>query len=155
MPLDTFYVIQLPGEPTSSNSSVPLSLIWETPATTPRRDSSTPARSKTTGVTVDIKDQQPSPTWRLRLYVDGANAALSHLLEQLQDCNAQLTERFVFESVDLLRTEQLLRGEEIVAMTTLLPTLPEPLHEPIAEFARSEGTLVGLSLISLSSQGER
>jgi circadian clock protein KaiB len=48
--------------------------------------------------------------------------------------------------VDLLKEPQLARGDQILALPTLVRKLPEPIKKIIGDLSNTERTLVGLDL---------
>ena len=87
------------------------------------------------------------PAWELRLYVAGqtpkAVAAFTNLKKL---CEEHLAGQFEIEVVDLLKTPQLARGDQIVAVPTLVRKLPEPVRKIIGDLSNTEKVLVGLDL---------
>jgi circadian clock protein KaiB len=83
----------------------------------------------------------------LRLYVAGqtpksvlAFANLSRI------CEEHLQGRYEIEIVDLLENPQLARGDQILAVPTLVRRLPEPIKKIIGDLSNTERVLVGLDL---------
>ena len=54
--------------------------------------------------------------------------------------------RYRIELVDLLENPQLARGDEIIAVPTLVRKLPEPVRKIIGDLSDTEKVLVGLQL---------
>lgn len=85
--------------------------------------------------------------WELRLYVAGETpksiAAVSNLN---RICEEHLPGQFKIEVVDLLKHPQLARGDQIVAIPTLVRKLPNPVRKIIGDLSNTEKTLVGLQL---------
>ena len=85
--------------------------------------------------------------WELRLYVAGQTpksvAALANL-ERI--CDEHLPGRYKIEVVDLLKQPQLARGDQIVALPTLVRKLPNPMRKIIGDLSNTEKTLVGLQI---------
>ena len=50
--------------------------------------------------------------------------------------------------MDLLKTPQLAAGDQILAVPTLVRTLPEPLRKIIGDLSDTQRVLVGLNLIT-------
>lgn len=93
-------------------------------------------------------DPPPDPdVWDLRLYVAGQTpksvAAAANLKKV---CDEHLAGRYRIEVVDLLVNPQLARGDEIVAIPTLVRKLPEPIRKIIGDLSNTERVLVGLQL---------
>jgi circadian clock protein KaiB len=85
--------------------------------------------------------------WELRLYVAGANprsvAAFANLKKL---CEAHLAGQYRIEVIDLLKTPRLSRDDQIVAIPTLVRSLPTPIRKVIGDLSNTEKTLVGLQL---------
>lgn len=85
--------------------------------------------------------------WRLRLYVAGNTpnsiAAFANLKEI---CEKHLGGRYQIEVVDLLENPTLARGDQIVAIPTLVRKLPYPVKKIIGDLSNRERVLVGLDL---------
>jgi len=86
--------------------------------------------------------------FRLRLYVAGQTpkslAAFSNLR---RICETHLAGRYEIEVIDLLERPQLARGDEIIAVPTLVRKLPEPMKKLIGDLSDTERVLVGLQLL--------
>ena len=48
--------------------------------------------------------------------------------------------------IDLLESPQLARGDQIIAIPTLVRRLPEPIRKIVGDLSNTEKTLVGLQL---------
>jgi circadian clock protein KaiB len=85
--------------------------------------------------------------WELRLYVAGQTAKSVAAVENLTRlCEEQLPGKYVIEVVDLLVHPQLAKGDQIVAIPTLVRKLPQPIRKVIGDLSNTERTLVGLQL---------
>jgi circadian clock protein KaiB len=85
--------------------------------------------------------------WELRLYVAGKTAKSMAALENLTRlCEEQMPGKYHIEVVDLLVHPQLAKGDQIVAIPTLVRKLPEPIRKVIGDLSNTERTLVGLQL---------
>lgn len=86
-------------------------------------------------------------TWELRLYVAGKTAKSVAAFDNLTKiCEEHLAGRYKIEVVDLLVHPQLAKGDQIVAIPTLVRKLPEPIRKVIGDLSNVERTLVGLQL---------
>jgi len=89
----------------------------------------------------------PARLWQLRLYVAGQTpkslAAFSNL-EKI--CQSHLNGRYRIEVIDLLEQPQLSRGDQILAIPTLVRKLPQPVRKIIGDLSDTERVLVGLDL---------
>jgi circadian clock protein KaiB len=85
--------------------------------------------------------------WELRLYVAGKTARSATAFENLTRlCEEYLPGKYKIEVVDLLVHPQLAKGDQIVAIPTLVRKLPEPIRKVIGDLSNVERTLVGLQL---------
>ena len=92
----------------------------------------------------------PSPagqTYSLRLYVAGQTPKSVLAFTNLkQICEQHLLGRYQIEIIDLLENPQLARGDQILAIPTLVRRLPEPIKKIIGDLSNAERVLVGLDL---------
>ncbi len=85
--------------------------------------------------------------WELRLYLAGQTAKSVAALENLKRlCEEHLPGKYKIEVVDLLVHPQLAKGDQIVAIPTLVRKLPQPIRKVIGDLSNVERTLVGLQL---------
>jgi circadian clock protein KaiB len=85
--------------------------------------------------------------WILRLYVAGQTARAVAALRNLETiCQEHLAGRYRIEVIDLLKQPQLARGDQIVAVPTLVRHLPTPMKKIIGDLSNEERVLVGLDL---------
>jgi circadian clock protein KaiB len=85
--------------------------------------------------------------WELRLYIAGETAkSIAAVANLNRICNEHLPGQFEIEVVDLLKHPQLARGDQIVAIPTLVRKLPNPIRKIIGDLSNTERTLVGLQL---------
>lgn len=85
--------------------------------------------------------------WDLRLYVAGKTAKSVAAFENLTRlCEQHLPGKYKIEVVDLLVHPQLAKGDQIVAIPTLVRKLPQPIRKVIGDLSNVERTLVGLQL---------
>jgi circadian clock protein KaiB len=86
-------------------------------------------------------------TYQLRLYVAGMTPKCSIALENLKRiCEEHLKGQYTINIIDLLENPQLARGDQILAIPTLVRKLPEPLKRIIGDLSDTERVLVGLDL---------
>jgi circadian clock protein KaiB len=87
-------------------------------------------------------------TYRLRLYVAGQTPKSTLALTNLkQICEAHLQGHYELEIIDLLVNPQLARGDQILAVPTLVRRLPAPIKKIIGDLSNTERVLVGLDLV--------
>ena len=61
-------------------------------------------------------------------------------------CEEHLAGRYRIEVIDLLKQPQLARGDQIVAVPTLVRHLPPPMKKIIGDLSNADRVLVGLDL---------
>ncbi|MGN6732665.1 MAG: circadian clock KaiB family protein [Candidatus Binatia bacterium] len=92
-----------------------------------------------------------SDKWILRLYVAGQTPKCLAAFANLKKiCAEYLDGRYRIEIIDLLENPQLARGDQIIAIPTLVRNLPEPVRKIIGDLSNTERVLVGLDLRSQS-----
>lgn len=90
---------------------------------------------------------EAAEAWELRLYVAGQTPKSILALTNLkQFCEEHLQGRYHIEVVDLLKNPQLAKGDQILAIPTLVRKLPEPIKKIIGDLSNTERVLVGLDL---------
>ena len=86
-------------------------------------------------------------TYSLRLYVAGQTPKSVLAFTNLkQICERHLLGRYQIEIIDLVENPQLARGDQILAVPTLVRRLPEPIKKIIGDLSNTERVLVGLDL---------
>ena len=92
-------------------------------------------------------DLDEADVFELRLYVAGQSPRSVRALENLRKvCDEHLAGRYRVEVIDLLENPALARGDEIVAVPTLVRKLPEPIRKIIGDLSDTDRVLVGLQL---------
>ena len=83
----------------------------------------------------------------LRLYVTGTTEKSIRAIQNVRRiCEEHLSGRYRIEIIDLLKHPQLARGDQIVAVPTLVRHLPPPMKKIIGDLSNEESVLVGLDL---------
>jgi circadian clock protein KaiB len=83
----------------------------------------------------------------LRLYVAGQTPKSVAALANLKIiCKEHLAGRYQLEVIDLMKNPQLARGDQILAIPTLVRKLPLPVRKIIGDLSNSERVLIGLDL---------
>ena len=97
------------------------------------------------------KIESKKEIWELRLYIAGKTArAVTAFANLKKICEDHLEDRYSIEIVDLLKKPQLARGDQILAVPTLVRKLPQPVRKIIGDLSNTERVLVGLDLIPLA-----
>lgn len=85
--------------------------------------------------------------FELRLYVAGQSPKAIRAFTNLRKiCDEHLEGRYSIEVIDLLTDPQLGRGDQILAVPTLVRRLPTPIKKIIGDLSNTERVLVGLDL---------
>ena len=88
-----------------------------------------------------------SAFWDLRLYVAGQTPKSMTAFANLKRiCEEHLAGQYRIEVIDLLKEPQLARGDQILALPTLVRKLPEPIKKIIGDLSNEERVLVGLDV---------
>ena len=95
--------------------------------------------------------RQPAPRkpeiWKLRLYVAGQTPKSIRAFANLKVlCEEHLKGRYRIEVIDLMENPQPARGDQIVAVPTLIRKLPEPVRKIIGDLSDSVRVLVGVDV---------
>ena len=85
--------------------------------------------------------------WQLRLYVAGQTPKCLTAFANLKKlCEEHMGGDYHIEIIDLLQQPQLAKGDQILAIPTLVRKLPEPVRKIIGDLSNTERVLVGLDL---------
>lgn len=104
---------------------------------------SAPSGGQPSSVSTDAAEQ----AFELRLYVAGQSPKSVRAIDNLrQICHDHLAGKYSIEVIDLLENPRLARGDEIVAVPTLVRKLPEPIRRIIGDLSDTEQVLIGLQL---------
>ncbi|MDA3970279.1 MAG: circadian clock KaiB family protein [Desulfobulbaceae bacterium] len=83
----------------------------------------------------------------LRLYVAGATPKSIRAIENIKRiCEEHLKGRYDLEVIDIYQQPVLAKGDQIIAVPTLLRKLPPPLRKFIGDLSATERILLGLDL---------
>ena len=93
--------------------------------------------------------QAKSDAFILRLYVAGQTPKSQIAFANLKKiCEEHLKGQYTIEVVDLLENPTLARGDQILAVPTLVRKLPEPVRKIIGDLSNTERVLIGLDLLT-------
>lgn len=86
--------------------------------------------------------------YKLMLYVAGTTPKSLEAFANLRRiCEEYLKGRYRIEVIDLIKNPTLAKGDQIVAIPTLVRKLPPPLKKIIGDLSNKERVLVGLNII--------
>ncbi len=85
--------------------------------------------------------------WELRLYVAGETPrSVTALVNLKKICQEHLEGKYRIEVIDLLKNPRLARGDQILALPTLVRKLPAPVRKIIGDLSNTARVLVGLDI---------
>ena len=92
--------------------------------------------------------KSPKPeVFKLRLYVAGQTPKSIRAFANLKVvCDKHLKGRYQIEVIDLLEHPEMARGDQIVALPTLVIKLPQAVRKIIGDLSDTDRVLVGLAL---------
>jgi circadian clock protein KaiB len=87
------------------------------------------------------------PQYVLRLYVTGMRPRSTRALANVKEiCEEHLKGRYHLQVIDIYQQPALAKGEQIIAVPTLIKKLPLPLRRIIGDLSDRERVLLGLDL---------
>ena len=106
-------------------------------------------KTKTVKRRVAIAKPRPAVIWQLRLYVVDQTVKSREAFANLtQICEIHLKGRYRITVIDLLKHPQLAKGDQILAIPTVVRKLPSPVRTIIGNLSDTARLLVGLDLRS-------
>ena len=88
-----------------------------------------------------------APLWQLRLYVTGQTARSQTAFANLKTvCDSLLQGRYRITVIDLVKHPHLAKGDQILAIPTVVRRLPQPVRTLIGTLSDPERVLLGLDL---------
>jgi len=89
----------------------------------------------------------PAQLWQLRLYVmDQTVKSVTALANLKQLCETHLKGRYRIKVIDLVKQPHLAKGDQILAIPTVVRKLPKPVRTIIGTLSDADHLLVGLDL---------
>jgi circadian clock protein KaiB len=83
----------------------------------------------------------------LRLYIAGQTPKCMRAFSNLKRiCEEHLANRYRIEMIDLLHDPALARGDQILAVPTLVRRMPEPVRKIIGDLSNTQRVLAGLDV---------
>ncbi len=91
--------------------------------------------------------RRPGKLWQLRLYVTGQTFKSLTAFSNLKNiCESQLKGRYRITVIDLLKQPQFAKGDQILAIPTVVRKLPKPVRTLIGNLSDTARVLGGLDL---------
>ena len=104
-------------------------------------------KTKTAGQRASVSSRRRTKLWQLRLYVmDTTPKSLTAFSNLKRFCENHLKGRYHITVIDLLKQPQLAKGDQILAIPTVVRKLPKPVRTIIGNLSDTERVLVGLDL---------
>ena len=109
-------------------------------------------RNPSNGMKKTSAKKSPAKTSRsdffiLRLYIAGNTPnSIAAIANLKKICEDKLQGKYRIEVVDLLVKPQLAKGDQIIAIPTLVRRLPPPVKKIIGNLSKTESVIVGLDL---------
>lgn len=107
-----------------------------------------PNGKRASGATKQQGVATKQPAWNLKLYVAGQTPKSMTAFTNLKKiCEEHIKDEYSIEVIDLLKNPTLARGDQILALPTLVRRLPEPIRKIIGDLSQTEKVLVGLDIV--------
>ena len=91
--------------------------------------------------------RRPAKLWQLRLYVtDSTPKSLTAFSNLKKMCETHLKGCYRITVIDLVKQPQLARGDQILAVPTVVRKLPKPVRTILGNLSDTARMLVGLDL---------
>lgn len=97
------------------------------------------------------QSEEAGKIWLLRLYVAGQTPkSLTAFANLKRICEENLHGQYKIEVIDLLVNPHLAKGDQILAIPSLVRKLPTPFRKIIGDLSNTERVLIGLDLLPRS-----
>ena len=104
-------------------------------------------KTKTVRQRASTSHRQSAKFWQLRLYVtDQTPKSLTAFSNLKKMCESYLKGRYRITVIDLLKQPHLAKGDQILAIPTVVRKLPKPVRTIIGNLSETDHALVGLDL---------
>jgi len=104
-------------------------------------------KTKTVKPRAVTEPHRTAKLWQLRLYVvDSTPKSQTALANLKKFCETHLKGIYHITVIDLLKRPQLAKGDQILAIPTVVRQLPKPVRTIIGNLSNIENLLVGLDL---------
>jgi circadian clock protein KaiB len=107
--------------------------------------------NSTHGANIGLDDRDEC--WYFRLYVAGSSPKSLNALANLRNlCEERLAGHYEIEIIDLVEEPSLARGDDILAIPTLIKRLPPPRRKIVGDLSDTARVLARLQLQAPSSR---
>lgn len=95
--------------------------------------------------------RQSKEKYVLKLYITGMTRRSQEALRNLEKvCHEYLADNYELEVIDIYQQPTLAKGDQIIAVPTLIKKLPAPLRRLIGDLSQEDRIILGLDLKSKS-----
>ena len=92
-------------------------------------------------------ERQGKEKYVLKLYITGMTPRSQEALRKLEKvCREYLSDNYELEVIDIYQQPTLARGDQIIAVPTLIKKLPVPLRRLIGDLSQEDRIILGLDL---------
>ncbi len=100
-----------------------------------------------------LGENDQDAVYTLRLYVAGNTARSADAIINIRNiCEMHLKGRYKLEVIDIYQQTALAKGEQIIAVPTLIKYLPLPLKRVIGDMSKSDRVIFGLDLRKIDGE---
>ncbi|MGA3144977.1 MAG: circadian clock KaiB family protein [Verrucomicrobiota bacterium] len=104
-------------------------------------------KTKTAGRRSSGSHCRPAKLWQLRLYLVGQTPKSLMAFANLKKiCESHLKGHYRITVIDLVKQPQLAKGDQILAIPTVVRKLPKPVRTILGNLSDTDHLLVGLDL---------
>jgi len=104
-------------------------------------------KSKTLKRRTSVPSRRPAQLWQLRLYVTGQTLKSQTAFANLKQlCETYLKGCYRITVIDLIKQPHLAKGDQILAIPTVVRRLPKPMRTVVGNLVDAERALIGLDL---------
>lgn len=108
----------------------------------------------TTEMFEEIASAPEKAVYILRLYIAGNTPQSARAIINIREiCESHLKGRYQLEVIDIHQQAALAKGEQIIAVPTLIKYLPLPLKKIIGDLSNTDRVLFGLDLRKVEVDG--
>lgn len=105
--------------------------------------------NKQTREIIAAAQEMKNARYVLRLYVAGMTPRSAEAIRRVTEfCEKHLTKQYELEIVDIYQKPALMKGEQILAVPTLVKQLPAPLRRFIGDMNSEDKLLFGMDLVA-------
>jgi circadian clock protein KaiB len=104
--------------------------------------------NKQTKELIAAAEKMAEERYVLRLYVAGMTPRSAEAIRRVTDfCEKNLTDHYELEIIDIYQQPALMKGEQIIAVPTLIKQLPTPLRRFIGDMQDEDKLLFGMDVM--------